>query len=301
MSQLLLRTILCPVDLSSASPTVLSWARLFAETYHAKVEVLHVDWLEYPPYFFPSQAAELSAQAEHHRAALNENLTKLAHENLGSNVPYEISILEGHPVDTILRHAATLQPDLIVMGSHGRSGLARMRLGSVAENVVRETSIPTLVVRALANKQAPAHISRVLCPVSFSEHGRRCLEVSADVAATFGAQLVVVHAVEQEGADLHQVHDQLCQWVPGAVRGRCDLLEVVRRGNAAEQILLAAREQAVELIVLVAQHRPFLEITTLGTTTERVMRHSDSAVLALPGKQLLISEEPPKKSVTSTI
>jgi nucleotide-binding universal stress UspA family protein len=289
------------VDLSSASPTVLRWARLFAETYHAKVEVLHADWLDYPPYFLPSQADELAAEAKHHREALNKYVTTVARDNLGVNVAHEITILEGHPLETILKYAEEHHPDLIVMGSHGRSGVARMRLGSVAENVMRQAAIPTLVVRTFVDKPTVRPISRVLCPVNFTEHGFRCLELSAEVAATFGAELVVMHSVEQEYADLEETQDRLCQWVPEAVRRHCHVTEAVRHGSPAEQILMAARDRTVDLIVLSAQHRPFLEFTTLGTTTERVMRHADSAVLVLPGKQVATSTEPVTKGVTSTI
>ena len=63
---------------------------------------------------------------------------------------------------------------------------------------------------------------------------------------------------------------------------------------------MAARDRAVDLIVLSAQHRPFLEFTTLGTTTERVMRHADSAVLVLPGKQVATSAQPVTNGLTST-
>jgi nucleotide-binding universal stress UspA family protein len=301
MSEFAPRSILCPVDLSSASSIVLGWARLFAETYHAKVKVLHADWLEYPPYFLLSQTEELAAEARKHRAALDKILAKLAQDSLGPDLPHEITILEGHPVEEILKYAEERHPDLIVMGSHGRSGVARMRLGSVAENVMRQAAVPTFVVRTFADKPAPGGISRVLCPVNFTEHGFRCLELSAEVAARFGAELVVMHSVEQEYADLEETQDRLCQWVPEAVRRHCYVTEAVRRGNPAEQILMAARDRAVDLIVLSAQHRPFLEFTTLGTTTERVMRHADSAVLVLPGKQVGTSAEPLTKGVTSTI
>jgi nucleotide-binding universal stress UspA family protein len=67
------------------------------------------------------------------------------------------------------------------------------------------------------------------------------------------------------------------------VRSHCDLVEVVGEGNAAEQILLTARKHAVDLIVLGAHHRSFLEFAILGSTTERVMRHADSAVLVVSG------------------
>ena len=300
MSEFAPRLILCPVDLSPASPTVLGWARLFAETYHAKLKVLHADWPDYPPYFLPSQTEELTEEERKHRAALDKILTEGVQGSLAPHVTRDIIILEGHPLEAILKYAEEHHPDLIVMGSHGRSGVARMRLGSVAENVMRQAAVPTLVVRTFADKSAPRALSRVLCPVNFTEHGFRCLELSAELAASFGAELLVMHSVEQTYADLEEAQDRLCQWVPEAARRHCYVTEAVRHGNPAEQILMAARDRAVDLIVLSAQHRPFLEFTTLGTTTERVMRHADSAVLVLPGKQVATSAEPVTKGATST-
>ncbi len=275
------KKILCPLDLSAASGTVLGWARLFAETYQAKLELLHAEWAEYPPYFFPSQQAELEARSGQHRAALGQALAKLAKEALGPDISPEITVVEGPAVEVILNQAASAKPDLIVMGSHGRSGISRMRLGSVAENVVRETSTPTLIAKAHTNG-AHAKISRVLCPVNLTEGAHRPLQLSAEIAGAFGAQLVVLHAVEEGVFDLTARQQDLCQWVPAEVRGHCDLVEVVRHGNAAEQILLTARERGADLIVLEAGRRPFLDFTILGTTAERVIRHADSAVLVVP-------------------
>ncbi len=277
------KMILCPLDLSAASQTVLSWARMFAETYRAKLELLHAEWPEYPPYFLPSQETELEARAEQNRAALGQDLAKLAREALGPNLSPEIAVLEGHPVEVILARAASAKPDLIVMGSHGRSGISRLRFGSVAENVVLATLTPTLVAKTRADGQ-PAKISRVLCPVNLTEGAHRCLELSAEVAGDFRAQLVVLHAVEEGTFDLSSKHQELCQWVPPEVRNHCDLVEVVRHGNAAEQILLTARDRAVDLIILEAGRHPFLDFTILGTTAERVIRHADSAVLVVPSK-----------------
>ncbi len=282
MSRFDVKSILCPVDLSPATATVLRWARLLAEAYRAKVDILYADSQEWPPYLLASRAEELAAQARRHRGALQEDLVRRCREALGPDVPHEILVLEGHPVETILGHARERRPDLIVMGSHGRSGIARWRLGSVAENVTRHAAVPTLVVRARGDAGATARIARILCPVNFTELSLGCLDVSARLAATFGAQLSVMHAAEPGGGDLQEVHDRLCRWVPGEARGRCDLVEVVRRGDAAEQILLAAREQAVDLVVLGGQRRPLLEFTTPGSTTERVTRHADSAVLVIP-------------------
>jgi nucleotide-binding universal stress UspA family protein len=276
------KSILCPLDLSAASRGVLAWAGLFAETYHSKLELLHAAWTEYPSYFLPSQAPQLEAEVRENRAVLTDNLAKLAAETLGHDTSPEIVVLEGHPIEKIMDRATLRKPDLIVMGSHGRSGITRLRLGSVAENVVRASLAPTLVVRAVADGPRPPRITRILCPVNFTESARGCLKASAEIARDFGARLLVMHAAEDKNADLKAAREQFCQWMPSEVRSNCDLVEVIRQGDAAEQILLAAREHGVDLIMLGAQPRRLFEFTILGSTTERVVRHADSAVLVVP-------------------
>ncbi len=281
MSQFPPKSILCPLDLSSASPTVLGWAGLLAGAYNAKLQILHAEWAEYPRYFLASQAGELAAAAERSRRAIGDDLEKLVHESIAAQTPYEITVLEGHPIERILGYAEQQRPDLIVMGSHGRSGLARLRLGSVAENVVQQTSLPTLVVRAPGGKPAPQKISSILLPVAFDEHTGQSILIPAALAATTAARLIVMHA--EEGDLSRNVSlKQLCDLVPANVRGQCNVIEVIRQGNAAEQILLVAREHDVDVIAITAKHRRFLDLTVIGNTTEKVMRHADSAVLVLP-------------------
>ncbi len=281
MSRFEPKSILCLLDLSSASPIVLRWAELFAETYHARLEILHAEWLEYPAYFLPSQTDELIATANRSRASLHEGLQKLVGENIRKGIPYEITVLEGHPVGTILKHAGQREPGLTVMGSHGRTGLARMRLGSVAEDILQQAENPTLVVRLTEGRPVPSKISRILCPVNFADFTNQSLVASAEIAVTFGAQLVVMQA-EEEVRSPSASHMRLCEGLPRDLKGRCDLVEVVRYGRPAEQILLAAREYAVDMITLTSRHRGFLDSTVLGTTTERVLRHADVGVFVLP-------------------
>ena len=275
------KSILCPLDLSSASPQVLRWAALLANLYRAKLQILHAEWAEYPLYFLPSYIEELSAAAGKTREIIRGNLKSLLKENLPTTTPYEIAILEGHPVETILKYSEQHNPDLIVMGSHGRSGLARMRLGSVAENVVQQTSTPTLVVRAPGGKPVPSRISRILCPVTLEKHATESVSLSAVLAATSAAQLIIVHA-EKEIRTPDAYPRQLCDVVPTDIRDHCELIELIRKGSAAEQILLVAREHSVDIITLAAKHRRFLDFTVIGNTTEMVMRHADSAVLIVP-------------------
>jgi nucleotide-binding universal stress UspA family protein len=267
------KRILCPVDLSRATEQVLGWARLFAEAFGAQVLVLHAVPPDAPAYFLPSDVRQLRREAQREDRDLAARLRAQASRLLGK-VFFEVALRESYAVQVILEEAKNA--DLIVMGSHGHSRVARLLLGSVAENVVREAACPTLIVRG----DAPQAVGRVLCPVNFTEAARQCMELTTAVAETFHAQLDVLQAVES-GAEKN-AHQRLCQWLPDGTRRRCQVSEVTLEGDAAEQIVRFARERQVDLIVLGAEHKSFLEFTVFGRTTERVMRYSPAPVLLVP-------------------
>lgn len=279
------KNILCPVDLSSVSDGILKWAGLFARTYGASLEVLYADWWEPPRYFTEKQIEQLSLQEKEGEKALRGELEALAKSALSDLAPYSINVVEGHPAERILDRARKLASGLIVMGSHGRTGMARLRLGSVAEDVVRASPCPVLIVKAVKDAGSAPAIKNILCPINFTSLSQQSLEIASELARAFGASLWVVHSTGHEEIKLDEVHQRICEWVPQEIRERCEVSEVVRRGDPAEQIVLMAREHSADLIVMGAQHRPFLEFTTLGTTTERVMRHSLASLLVIPAKK----------------
>jgi nucleotide-binding universal stress UspA family protein len=276
------KNILCPVDLSPASDAILRWAGLFAHTFAAPLEVLHADWWEPPPYFTEAQIQQLSRQEQEGEKTLRAELEAVAKATLGNLVAYSTTVVEGHPTERILERAKGSTAGLIVMGSHGRTGVARLRLGSVAEDVVRASESPVLIVKSATAAKQIAAIKNILCPINFTSLSMQSLEVASELAAAFGAKLWAAHATDHEEMQVEEVGQRICDWVPKEVRDHCQMSEVVRRGNPAEQIILMAREHSADLIVMGAQHRPFLEFTTLGTTTERVMRHSLTSVLVIP-------------------
>ncbi|HVB32846.1 MAG TPA: universal stress protein [Patescibacteria group bacterium] len=274
------KEILCAVDLGPSSTLVLEWASLFARALAARADILHADWAEPPRYFTSSQIEAIAEESEKRKTKLREELSAMARQIFGPQAELAVEVVEGHPLSVLRQRTEDRHPDLVVLGSHGRSGVARLMLGSVAENVVRESAGPVLIARG--GESAPASIRRILCPVSFSESARRCLETSAALASAFGAALEVLHADQGSGVSPETIHDRLCEWLPEKTRRECHITEIVRHGDAAEQIILQAREHAADLIVIGAEHRPLLEWSTLGTTAERVMRHSPCSVLVLP-------------------
>jgi len=102
---------------------------LFARTFGVPLEALYADWWEPPRYFTETQIEKLSRQEQEGENAIKRELEALAKSALDELVPYKITIVEGHPTVRILERAKQLSAGLIVMGSHGRTGIARLAPG----------------------------------------------------------------------------------------------------------------------------------------------------------------------------
>jgi len=267
--------IVCLVDLSPASRLVLCWARVIAQAFASRVEILHA--AEPPQFLIEGQE---QAQVELTRTELHGAVGSLAQELLGTRVPHHIVVEEGHPVQVVLSRLERHTPDLIVMGSHGHDGMARVLLGSVAENVTRMARCPMLIVKG--PEPAGEGLKRILCPVNLSDSASECAQLAGILAAVLKAKLELLLAVEEADAGRGQAEEELHTWVPGGLRRMCEISEVVLAGDAAERIVERARAREADLVVLGAEHRRFLEFTTLGRTTERVMRYSPCTVLLVP-------------------
>lgn len=278
MTEQQFRRIVAAVDLSASTGPILEWAARLAQVEQAQLFVFHAFWLDFPPYFSEGQIAELRRQAADQRSVVLGRLRDLVRRHVPEPVEVQIDVEDGHALEALVRYLERENPDLLVMGSHGRTGLSRLMLGSVAENVLRTSRRPVLIVRGTA---PPERIEKVLVPVNFTPSSLAEIETACHLSRRLGAQLLVVHAVERGGAP-GEWQDRLCSLIPEAVRRDCRLLEVVREGDAAEQIVKLAREEGVHLVVMAAEHKPFLEFTTLGTTTERVVRHCSCPVLVWP-------------------
>lgn len=149
--------ILVPADYSDASRRALDYALFLAERFDAQVEVLHV-W-EMPAYVRPDLVL-WEEGTEEHRKPLHEVAGQRATREMDEFLrpltePARRRITEhlrsGDPIDTILDVASSGSADLIVMGTHGRSGVSHLVLGSVAEKIVRRASCPVLTLRITAD------------------------------------------------------------------------------------------------------------------------------------------------------
>jgi nucleotide-binding universal stress UspA family protein len=141
-----IKSILHPTDFSESSAKAFEAARALAADHHAKLIVLHVTSvpdLAYKGYGAPGAPLEEEEYIDKARRDL-ASLTS------PSGIVLERLLEEGDAASQILRVANELKPDLVVMGTHGRSGLRHVLLGSVAEQIVRKATCPVLTVRAPA-------------------------------------------------------------------------------------------------------------------------------------------------------
>ena len=285
MAEFLPKRILCPVDFSPQSAAALKVAGRVAMAFGAEVLALHAHRLEAPVYFTRAQTQTLKAQLRRSAKSGREYLREFAGEHLPEKVTHSVSLADRDPVSAILRAIRDWRPRLVVMATHGRTGLTRIRLGSVMESVLRQSSVPVLTVGPAvkpASSLAPSR--RILCPVDLEDSSHSAFQHAAVLAEATGAELIALH-VAKEGANddrtLGKIREQLCAWVPGGMRNRCSIREVVRRGHPAEQIVAEAKTSRADMVVIEARPRRFLDSILFGSTTESVIRNSPSPVLSV--------------------
>jgi universal stress protein A len=141
-----IKRILCPTDFSAIAEKAVEYAVFLASSHDAELQLLHVvDHLHgFDNYLILSMTPhEISERMEKHA---NEDLSEVINQ-IKETVKTEKAVRHGKASVQITKMAREMKADLIVMGSHGRTGLSHVIIGSVAEAVVRDVSCPVLVVR----------------------------------------------------------------------------------------------------------------------------------------------------------
>jgi nucleotide-binding universal stress UspA family protein len=278
------RKILVPVDFGDTATVAARAASHMAEALDATIVALYADSFLPPVAYADIPVAWYSENVEELKTAAAQKLASFLGEHIAAGVDIEPRIVADTPVHAILSIATTEPIEMIVMGTHGRSGWKRALLGSIAESVLHETDVPVLTIRHSESKpfEGTAGVRRVLCPVNYSDVAREALGKAVALADAFDAEVYVVHVVEAANHPVSDAEaDELREWIPSELRHRCCYKELVIHGNAAEQVIDLASKIEADLIVIGAQHKRFFDSTVIGTTTDRIVRHSHCPVLTV--------------------
>jgi nucleotide-binding universal stress UspA family protein len=283
------RKILCPIDFSAGSHHAFRVAARLATELDATLELVHAWHL--PAYAigveYPLPADAIQGMVDDAERGLTDSLAearKLGVARVSSQ------LVSGPPWERIVELAR--RDDLIVMGTHGRTGVTRFLLGSVAEKVVRHAPCSVLVARPHGE---PAPFQHLLVPLDFSESSRLALDRAGDLASRTGARVTLLHVIEVPAIYRGQppasfVHDidtrasaQLDEWanlVEQKTRTRVDRL--VRTGAAAAQSLaLVAEDPTIDLVVVGSHGRTGMKRILLGSVAEKLVRHAGLPVLVV--------------------
>lgn len=276
------RRILAAVDFSAWTPDVVATAAGLARACGGRVRLLHVLPLRETDAGAAEAQLALCVPAEAAALVESRSVTRALTPDLGL-----LEVLQRQPAD------------VVVVGTHGRTGLQHIRLGSVAERIVELSPVPVLVVRRAAAERpggAMIKITRILCPVDFSEHSQAALEHAAELARRYGASLHLLHVVEPilypvayglppvAPVDYEQVARDAAARTLAGYAGKLANIEVrqhVESGTASQRICDFAKEHGVDLVVLATHGYTGLKHVLLGSTAERVVRHAPCAVLVV--------------------
>jgi nucleotide-binding universal stress UspA family protein len=140
-----IKSILCPLDFSDASRNALRYASEFAKSMGSKILLLNI--VEPRPMAADMTLNYIPLEEDLEKAA-REDLEPIVEELKGKGIEVQADVMIGTPAEVILQQAADFDASLLIMGSHGKTGLSRLLMGSVAEAVVRKAGIPVLIVKA---------------------------------------------------------------------------------------------------------------------------------------------------------
>lgn len=273
------RLILVPTDLSGPAAHAIRYASSLAERFGARLLMIYADPFIPPTDFTANTAGVFALSRDAMMVAARKELQQHAKQNVRAGVPFDLRVLVGEPLDTIVAQVPQSGADLVVMGTHGRTGMSRLLVGSVTEAVMRIAPAPVIAVNPLTTDMAG--IEKVLCVVNFTSTCRDALRYAAALASGDGTPLVLLHAVDgvQTEAGIEE-RKRLHDWLPAELADRCEL-KLITSAHEADRIVETAAKVRAQLIAFgVAEGRSAAE-PLLGTIAERVMQRSGCPVLTV--------------------
>ncbi|HXH07608.1 MAG TPA: universal stress protein [Vicinamibacterales bacterium] len=292
-------TILCPIDFSPPARAGLRYALILAEHFGARLVLLTVN----DPLLEEVAAMELGARWL--PGDTERELRKFLEATVDGGGPHaariEFEVAVGKPAEEILRVARLRSADVIVMSTHGLTGVRKFFFGSTTERVLRETTVPVLVTPPSESgprttEELRASAQRILVPVDLGPASAHQVGVARAIAEAVRGTLLLLHVVEPVRfplpPSLHwpsvdserrtRAEAALTELTAGLPRSlRAEPLVVL--GDPAEEIAKVARARQVGLIIIALHGSPRLG-PRMGSVTYRVLCLTSTLTLALPPK-----------------
>jgi nucleotide-binding universal stress UspA family protein len=305
MKRLNIQNIIIPIDFSKMSVQAIQTARQLARRFNASIHLAHVRQFNYAadfvapvPPMVPFSIMPYEQKGE--QIALKE-LKKVANECGVSSASCDV-LSGAPPFDEICRLGQTIPADLIVMPTHGRTGLKHVFLGSTAERIVQHSSCPVLVTRGRAAKSrngSQRGMKTILVPVDFSSCSREGLRYAIAFANEFGARIILLHATylgyiySCEGTAVHDIPSlqkaarktaerKMRELVRSLDFGAVKFETAFTDGSPVTDICAFAKDHNVDLIITSTHGFTGFTHVLIGSIAEQVVRYAPCSVLVVP-------------------
>ena len=279
-------------------------AKRIARRFSATIHLAHVRQFDYVGFSAPAAPlvpfSLVTSEHEEEKRVFQE-LNALAREHGVSSA--NCHLLSGGPAfDEICRVAREIPADVIVMPTHGRTGLKHVFLGSTAERIVQHSPCPVLVTRgsALESKNGSSFtINTILVPVDFSDCSREGLQYAIGFANEFGAKIILIHATylgyiySSEGTAVYDVPGLQKAARENAEGQMRELVQSVNfrgvkfetafpDGSPVLDICAFAKDHHADLIITSTHGLTGFQHVLIGSIAEKVVRHAPCSVLVVP-------------------
>lgn len=294
-----IKKILVPLDFSEYSFKALEFALELSLKFNVELTILHVIALFQDDIDEEERMVQyeewIKKQEEDTRSQMNSSRIKASQHGTQVNS----AIIRGISVaDTIIEYLDVNPVDLVTIGTHGRTGLKHLFLGSVAEKIVRLSPVPVLTVHRSIQK---FQINKLLVPIDFSPYSQESTDFAVSLAKEFDAEIDFLHVIEQ---DVHpsfyasgiesifqidknlkdRVIKNMKEFIAEQIHPDLKVNFIVCEGKAHKQIVNISEEKASDLIIISSHGLSGIEHFLLGSTTEKVVRWANCPVLTVKKK-----------------
>ncbi|MBI1746756.1 MAG: universal stress protein [Acidobacteria bacterium] len=294
-----IKRVLCPTDFSEYSEKALKYAADLSIRFKATLFIQHVmeDVLTMVPDVYGSLTDFQSM-----REAYERDVIERLQLSIGPEISATTILGKGSTAAEILKTAKEKDVDLIVMGSHGRKGLGRLVIGSVAEQIVKKAQCPVLTVCHLEHAPPrPLEFQRVLTAVDYSDHSLRALEFALSFVEDYQSELYLLHVIDHlakpelagfaydpahyEEREMEASRRRLRNMVPDELWSKYSIKPIAKIGHPYREITHTALSIAADLVIMgVVGHRA-IGSTLFGSTTYRVIKEVHCPVLTIRGRK----------------
>jgi nucleotide-binding universal stress UspA family protein len=219
-----------------------------------------------------------------------QRLEPLAERARAAGLRCEIVVRPGLPADQILAYSRERAVDRIIMGTHSPGPIGKLLVGSVAEAVLRTSTVPVFIIgpEVVDGSFRNFETKVVLCAVSLGETSAIVSTFAAELAAQHGARLILQHVIRPQdrhevlaGRSIDQIESDLIALVPVDLQEKIEVQAIVVPGDPTEELLYQSRAQQADLVVLGAHGATAFAAITRHGIVYKVLAHSHCPVLTL--------------------